>query len=68
MNSSLEYRIVRAADGKPLVSLESPLGNGQEFRPETLRILAKKLLSIADVADERDMGRGYLPLKSKIEL
>lgn len=67
MNRILEYRIVRAADGKPLVSLESPLGLGQELRPDALRMLAEKMRQIADEADARDMGRGYLPLRSKTE-
>jgi hypothetical protein len=43
--------------------LESPLGNGQEIYPETLRRLAAELVKIADEADERDMGKGYFPAR-----
>jgi hypothetical protein len=64
---SLEYRIVQAADGKPLIGIDSPLGNGQEIRPQSLRVLAKHLLAIADEADARDMRRGFFPVKSKVE-
>lgn len=59
MNRKLEYRIVRAADGRPLITLESPLGNGQEIRPDAARRLAAALLAIADEADAKDMGCAY---------
>lgn len=67
MLRSLEYRIVRAADGRPLVTLESPLGNGQEIRPDALRVLANHLLAIAGEADARNMGRAYLAARGKVD-
>lgn len=47
----LEYRVVRDRFNQPLVVLESPLGNGQEIRPDSLRRLAAMLSNIADQAD-----------------
>ncbi len=59
----LEYRLIQDQHKRPLVMLESPLGNGQEIYPETLRRLAAELVKIADEADERDMGKGYFPAR-----
>jgi hypothetical protein len=67
MKQPLEYRIVKTYDDKPLVVLESPLGNGQEIRPASLRALAAALIAIADEADRKPMGRGYMPTKAKTE-
>lgn len=57
----LEYRLIQDRDRKPLVMLDSPLGNGQEIYPDSLRRLAAELLKIADEADALDMGKGYRP-------
>lgn len=59
--AELEYRLIQDRQKKPLVTLESPLGNGQEIYPDTLRSLAAELTKIADEADARDMGKGYFP-------
>jgi hypothetical protein len=59
----LEYRLIQDRDMKPLVMLESPLGNGQEIYPESLRRLAAELAKIADEAEAQDMGKGYFPAR-----
>lgn len=59
----LEYRLIQDRDKKPLVMLESPLGNGQEIYPDALRRLAAELSKMADEADARDMGKGYFPAR-----
>jgi len=46
--NSLEYRLVQDRHKKPLVMIESALGNGQEIYPDTLRSLAAALTKIAD--------------------
>ena len=56
--NSLEYRLVQDRHKKPLVMIESALGNGQEIYPDTLRSLAAALTKIADEAEARDMGKG----------
>ena len=63
----VEYRIVRAADGRPLVILESPLGSGQELRPDALRRMASELIKIAELADSAPMGRTYIPSVGNFE-
>ena len=68
MKRKLEYTICRTSVGTPLVILESPLGNGQEVRPDALRHMAKAMMAIADEADQADMGRGYHPHKGIIDL
>ena len=65
MAKTLEYRIVKAADGRALAILESSLGNGHEIRPDALRSLSAALLRIADEADAKNMGRGYVQTKSQ---
>lgn len=67
MARALQYRIVKAADSGPLVVIDSPLGNGQELRPDATRRLAEALLRIAAEADARDMGDGYAALTGKTE-
>ena len=59
--NSLEYRLVQDRHKKPLVMIESALGNGQEIYPDMLRSLAAALTKIADDAEARDMGKGYIP-------
>jgi len=59
--NSLEYRLVQDRHKKPLVMIESALGNGQEIYPDTLRSLAAALTKIADEVEARDMGKGYIP-------
>lgn len=68
MKRKIEYTICRTSVGTPLVILESPLGNGQELRPDALRRLATAMVTIADEADAADMGRGYHPHKGVINL
>lgn len=59
--NNLEYRLIQDRHKKPLVMIESALGNGQEIYPDTLRSLAAALTKIADEAETRDMGKGYIP-------
>lgn len=61
--SDLEYRLIQDRHKKPLVELESPLGNGQEIYPDALRRLAAELAKIADEAEARDMGKCYFPAR-----
>lgn len=62
--ADLEYRLIQDRYKKPLVMLESPLGNGQEVYPDALRRLAAELVKIADEAEARDMGKGYFPRRN----
>ena len=64
---TIEYTLCRSNENKPLITLDSPLGNGQELNPDTLRRLAQELCSIADLADAQDMGRAYRPKKGTTE-
>lgn len=61
--TSLEYRLIQDRNKKPLVLLESQLGNGKEIYPDALRRLAAELSKIADEAEARDMGKGYFPAR-----
>ncbi len=61
--NSLEYRLIQDRHMKPLVVIESALGNSQEIYPDALRRLAAALLKIADESEARDMGKGYFPAR-----
>ena len=61
MLKALEYRLIQDRHKKPLVMIESSLGNGQELHPDQLRSLAAALAKIAAEAEKRDMGKGYCP-------
>ena len=63
----LEYRLIQDRYKKPLVMIESSLGNGQEPHPDQLRSLAAALVMIATEAEERDMGKGYCPSRQTIQ-
>ncbi len=63
----LEYRLIQDRHKKPLVMIESSLGNGQELHPDQLRSLAAALVMIATEAEERDMGKGYCPSRQTIQ-
>ena len=63
----LEYRLIQDRYKKPLVMIESSLGNGQELHPDQLRSLAAALVMIATEAEERDMGKGYCPSRQTIQ-
>jgi hypothetical protein len=67
MPRTLEYTLCRSNQNKPLVTLDSPLGNGHEITPDALRRLARELLRIADLADSQDMGRAYRSKKDMTE-
>ncbi len=66
MLKALEYRLIQDRHKKPLVMIESSLGNGQELHPDQLRSLAAALVKMADEAEERDMGKGYCPSRHTI--
>jgi hypothetical protein len=60
MKRVLEYALCRTRRGEPLVTLDSPLGNGQEISPTGLEALACALLKIAEEATQRDIcGQHY---------
>ncbi len=53
----LVYRLYKDRNGVPLVTLDSPMGNGQDIYPANLRALASALLEIADAAERVKLGR-----------
>jgi hypothetical protein len=53
----LNYRLRENRNGTPLVALDSPIGNGQDFYPDNLRSLASALLMIADEAERAKIGK-----------
>lgn len=53
----LEYRLCKDRNGAPLVTLDSPMGNGQDISPASLRTLASALLEVADAAERAKLGR-----------
>jgi hypothetical protein len=53
----LEYRLCKDRHGAPLVTLDSPMGNGQDISPANLRALANALLKVADEADQTKLGK-----------
>ena len=59
--NEVEYRLIQDRHKKPLVTLETSLGNGQEIYPDALRRLAAAFMIIANDAEARDMGKGYCP-------
>lgn len=61
--NEMEYRLIQDRHKKPLVMLETSLGNGQEIYPNELRRLAAAFLKIADEAEARDMGQAYCPAR-----
>jgi hypothetical protein len=69
MKRTLEYRLARTRNNTPLVTLDSPLGNGQELEPAGLRALAAALLRIAGEAEGQDVqAEHYRETKRAIEL
>ncbi len=65
--NELAYRLVQDRHKKPLVTIETGLGNGQELYPDALRRLAATLLQIADEAETRDMGKHYCPAQKTMQ-
>ena len=65
--NKLEYRLIQDRNKKPLVMIESALGNGQEIYPDRLRALADALIRIADESETRDMGKNYFPSRQTSE-
>lgn len=64
MQKRIEATLTRDRFNKPLVVIESPLGNGMEASPAQLRALADVLCRIADEADARPTtGRHFVPVK-----
>jgi hypothetical protein len=56
MKRAIEYTLCRTRRDTPLVTLDSPLGNGQEIKPDTLRALAYALLDVAAQAEQQEPG------------
>lgn len=56
MPRTLGYTLCRTYHGTPLVTLDSPMGNGQEINPDTLRALAYALLDVAVQAEQQELG------------
>lgn len=53
----LDYRLCKDRNGTPLVTLDSPMGNGQDIYPANLRSLASALLMIADEAERTKLAK-----------
>ena len=68
MVASLKYTLSKTRINMPLVSIDSSLGNGQEFDPSVLRKLANALNKIADEAEQKDLGKHYKQIKKSIEI
>jgi hypothetical protein len=56
MRQTLEHTLCRTHQGTPLITLDSPLGNGQEIKPDALRALAYALLHVAAQAEQQEPG------------
>ncbi|ALE53341.1 hypothetical protein AC233_00350 [Burkholderia sp. HB1] len=67
MRRKLEYTLCRTRDNAPRVTLDSPLGNGQEITPTALRALAAALLDIAAEADQLELGEHYRPRRGAVD-
>lgn len=65
---TLAYTLCQDRHGQPLITLDSPLGNGQEIHPDDLRVLGQALLNIADLAEKKDMGKAYRPEKGECHI
>jgi hypothetical protein len=60
MHHTLEYTLCRTQRGTPLVTLDSPLGNGQEIKSDTPKALAYALLDVAAQAEkQQEPGRKH---------
>ena len=68
MKRTLTYTLCRTRENAPLVTLDSPLGNGQELDPAALRALARALLDIASEAEQQDLGKHYRARQGAIDL
>lgn len=58
---TLHYRISTNREGRAVVTVDSPLGDGAVFLPAQLRDVAVQLLRAADVAEGRAAGEGAAP-------
>ncbi|WP_156125683.1 hypothetical protein [Paraburkholderia kururiensis] len=68
MRRNLEYTLCRTYQGEPLVTLDSPLGNGQELSPARLEMLAYTLLKIAaEAARHETVGKHYRNRKGNVQ-
>lgn len=59
MLKKLEVTLTRDRFNKPLVVIESSIGNGYEASPDHLRALAAALLKAADDADAKPTTSRY---------
>jgi hypothetical protein len=68
MALKLEYTLCRTRHNTPLVTLDSPLRNGQDMDPVGIRALAQALLQIAKEAEQQEMRKYYRPVKRTVDL
>jgi hypothetical protein len=69
MLKTLEVTLTRDRHEKPLVVIESSIGNGYEVAPAQLRALAAVLLRVADDAEARPTkGRYFMRQKREYAL
>lgn len=69
MLKSLQVTLTRDRFDKPLVVIESSIGNGFDRSPNQLRALAAALLKAADDADLMPTkGRAFMAAKREYEL
>ncbi|MGF6877269.1 hypothetical protein [Paraburkholderia sp. MM5477-R1] len=66
MRQTLEYTLCRTHQGTPLITLDSPLGNGQENKPDTLRALAYALLDVATQAEQQEPSRKHYRSRKRV--
>ncbi len=68
MKRNLEYTLCRTFRNEPLVTLDSPFGNGQEISPAQLEALAYALLKIvAEAAQHETTGKHYRTRKGNVQ-
>lgn len=69
MLKKLEVTLTRDRHNKPLVVVESAIGNGMEVSPDRLRALAAALVKAADDADAKPTTpRHFAPIKREYAL
>lgn len=62
----LEVTLTNDRFSRPLVVIDSSLGNGAELYPEQLRALAGALCKAADDSEARPVGKSHLYAKKAV--